>query len=85
MTIKDYMSKQREQDERLKSADGVLYSEMMADTMDVWSNNACKGYLIEAAQSEGLTPEAIKNLLNALEWAFDTRTVDEVESIYKAY
>lgn len=85
MTIKAFMDDMRSLDKTMKSPSGKVYSELMAESQDIWSNAAAKGYAIRAAQDIGLTEQQIKELLNALRYAFDVMTVEEAEQVYTEF
>lgn len=47
--------------------------------MNNWSNDACRGYCIDAMQRAGIDKEQIANVLDYLFISFDTLTEEEAE------
>jgi hypothetical protein len=47
-----------------------------------WSNKACLGYAILAADRLGYSEEQERKLLNALKGAFDMNTIEKAEQTY---
>ena len=82
MTIKEYMAKLRETGERFTGRGGNNLVSLLADTVSIWSNDACRGYCLQAARDIGLDDAATKELLRALSRTFDDLTTDEAEQIY---
>lgn len=82
MTIKDYLEEARKMDEKYKFSDGSKYSEAVAKTTNVWDNDACRGYLIEAAKRLKMSREKILSLLEAVDKSFNYYTQDEAAKIY---
>ena len=82
MTVKDFMENNQKLDDKFKSSNGAKLSETMAACTSVWSNDACRGYLIAVAKRLKMSPEKIKSMLNAVEEAFSDYTIDEAEKIY---
>lgn len=85
MTINDYMNEMRKLDSVMRSPTGQVYSEMMSQQQEIWSNAAAKGYAIRAAQGIGLTEQQIKELLKELHYVFDVMTVSEAEQLYNDF
>lgn len=50
--------------------------------MEEWSNNACMGYAILAAKALGYSEEQIKQLVAAIYFEFDFKTVEEAKDVY---
>ncbi len=85
MTIKEYMESLKRLDGQFKpSTAGRRLSEVMADTCQIWSNTACKGYLIRAAERAKIDSAKIRELLDNMECAFGDISVDDAEQIYNA-
>lgn len=82
MTISEYMNSIKSLDKQFTSADGRKLSETIADATHIWSNDAAKGYLIDAAQRIDLPREQICRLLFAIEQSFSDFTQDEAEHIF---
>ena len=82
MTIEDYEKVLVECDKKYKpQSDGTTYSEMMKTQVSIWSNSACKGYVMLAAR-DLLDDETLRTLLERLEGEFDLKTVEEAEKYY---
>lgn len=85
MTIKNYL--QGIEAAKLTPAEpgGMSFVEAMQEAAEIWSNDACMGYCIRAAQLAGLDQDTIQKLLGACEVAFDELSVDEAAEIYRRY
>ena len=83
MTVKAY----RESLEALPhtSKDGRTLADILADSADIWSNDACKGYCIKAMQAAGVEEETICKVLNEFRDVFEFVNVDEAERAYRDY
>lgn len=49
---------------------------------DVWSNGACRGYVIYAMENCGFKCKDIKRVVDELHWFFDVKSVQEAEEHY---
>ena len=80
MTLEDY----RKSLEKLphKTEDGRSIADVMADTVDIWSNDAARGYAIIAAELAGVDPATVKEIIRNMRRAFDDLSVDEAEEVY---
>lgn len=68
--------------ERLEqSGDGDVYAKL-EDSLDLWSNAACQGYLIRAARETGARPGQVRQLVQQLRWLLDEMTIEEAEEVY---
>lgn len=86
MTIKKYLENVREIAKTLTPQNGApAYDEMMISSVCIWSNDACKGYCIDAMQRAGMSREQIQDVLNQLRGSFDEMTEDEAERVYKTF
>lgn len=56
----------------------MLGSEVL-DMVSIWSNEACRGYCVDAMERAGLDRETIGKVLSGLHEAFDELTVEEAE------
>lgn len=63
-----------------KTSEGKSIADCYADTVEIWSNYACIGYLRLAMQSVDLTDDQADKLLKAMRRAFDDYTIDEAET-----
>ena len=82
MTVKAYIEKVKALDSQLVSEDGSLYSDAAMESIEVWSNNACCGYLLMAAKDAGLADDTVKDLMHSLRGKFDVISVEEAEENY---
>ena len=48
-------------------------------TLNIWSNDACRGYVIMAMQDCGFTHKDISRVVNQLYGVFDLYTLNEAE------
>ncbi len=51
-------------------------------TLNIWSNDACRGYVIMAMQDCGFTHKDISRVVNQLYGVFDLYTLNEAEQKY---
>ena len=51
-------------------------------TLDVWSNDACRGYVIMAMQDCGFSHKDIRRVVRQLYGVFDLHTISEAEQKY---
>lgn len=86
MTIRECMEAARENAKQLTPKNGgPAWDEVIADTVDIWSNYSCLGYCVAAAQRMNLDGETTKELISQLHRVFDDITVAEAEQIYMDY
>ena len=80
MTVEDY----RKSLEKLphKTPDGRSLAEVMTDTVDIWSNDAARGYAIIAAELAGVDPATVGEIVKKMRRVFDDMTVDEAAEVY---
>ena len=52
---------------------------MGAELVSIWSNEACRGYCVEAMENAGLDQATIEKVNRGLSQAFDELTVEEAE------
>ena len=76
MTVKEYREK------CLARGDKNFY-EFMETALEIWSNDACIGYMIVAAQDASLNQEQIRSLVSEAKGAFDTLSLDEAAERYR--
>jgi hypothetical protein len=48
-----------------------------------WSNHACLGYVVAALKRKGWSNDRIKEVVGAVYFEFDFKTVEEAEQIYR--
>ncbi|MDU3780165.1 MAG: hypothetical protein E7G43_09425 [Flavonifractor plautii] len=53
---------------------------MMAE---LWSNNACRGYVIYAMENCGFSPEDIRRVVGELHYVFDFTSLEEAQDHYE--
>ena len=86
MTVKEYLEKARKAGEHLTPVGhGKSYAEAIAETMDVWSNDAAFGYVIEAMKRVGCRRDTINKTLTAMYYVMDELGVDEAAERYRNY
>lgn len=49
----------------------------------VWSNGACRGYVIYAMENCGFSSEDIRRVVGELHYVFDFKTLGEAEEHYQ--
>ena len=85
MTIKDYMRKVESEKMTPKDSAGASFTDAMMETTEIWSNDACVGYFLRAAQIVGLDQADTIKVVEAFNTAFDGTSVDEAADIYCKY
>ena len=83
MKINEFIKDVRKLDKKFSSSSGRLLSDTLIDDMDIWSNQACKGYLLKAVKYVGLAPDLVIELRNALDFAFSEMSVEDAEEYYE--
>lgn len=68
-----------------KSQDGQSIADLMAAETPIWSNDACRGYLIAALRLCGQDREQILTALDAMDRVFSDKTVPEAELTYSNF
>ena len=84
MTIGQYLDDLQKLPE-YKNDKGAALKDTMLNITQVWSNYACKGYALHAMREAGLEPEQISEVLRQMSYAFNDKTVDEMEQFYDRY
>ena len=75
MTIKDYMRKVESAKMTPKDSAGASFTDAMMENTEIWSNDACVGYFLRAAQIVGLDQadterrERLSEFYRKLVWA----------------
>ena len=57
-------------------------AEMLANSVSIWSNGACYGYLIEAMRRAGFEDSVICKVRSCMKAAMDDLTVEEAEGVW---
>lgn len=83
MKINEFIKDVRKLDKKFSSSSVRLLSDTLIDDMDIWSNHACKGYLLKAVKYVGLAPDLVTELINALDMAFSEMSVEDAEEYYE--
>lgn len=78
MTINNYLDGLP----KMAMNDGRTLRETMADSCEIWSNDACKGYAILAMRAAGLKKPQIKKVLQEMRWTFDEVSIEKAEQAY---
>lgn len=87
MTIKAYLDAHRKLN--LQNADnaGPKWIDIIQESTSIWSNNACKGYVILAlkklSSSHNLDDNFIQNVIYKLNSVFDDVSEEEAEKFYE--
>ena len=58
--------------------------DFLCDALEIWQNDACIGYAIEAARQIGLTKQQTSALVLALTDRMDITTTDEAAALYRS-
>lgn len=85
MTVKEYLSAIDRTKLTLSESSGKMFADAMAESAELWSNEACKGYFLQAARVAGIDQSVIQKILRAYKEVFETLTVDEAAAIYCKY
>lgn len=85
MTVKEYLSGIEQAKLTLTEPDGKTFADAMAESAELWSNEACKGYFLQAARIAGIDQSVIREILRAYNEVFETITVNEAAAIYCKY
>lgn len=83
MTVKEYLEGLKDANITPSTPDSPSFMEAIQDAVEIWSNNACRGYFLWAARAVGLNSQQIKEMLEAYGEAFETISVDEAAKIYE--
>ena len=81
MTIAEFIRDIRKSNQRPVDG-GSSFEETILSITDIWSNEACAGYLLRAAKLSGLGEEETKKLFHSLHESFDELSVDEAKEYY---
>lgn len=73
MTIKNYMD---------ALAAAGYNPDQLTDVVHIWSNEACKGYCIDAMQQAGLNADQIRAAVKAMSNSFDNITINKAAQLY---
>jgi hypothetical protein len=84
MTIREFLNRM-EQTSSLYAPNPELgtLADAMQDNTEIWSNEACAGYMISAAIAAGLDKKQTARLVDALHAALENMSVDEAEKYYQ--
>ncbi len=85
MTVKKYLDDLNKTKLEPTSPGQISFADACMESTEIWSNAACKGYLIRAGLSVGLDREQIMQLLQAMSWAFDDISVNQAIEIYERF
>ncbi|WP_179090109.1 hypothetical protein MHI37_06910 [Paenibacillus sp. FSL H8-0548] len=50
--------------------------------MEIWTNNACLGYVIKAMRDAGKSDKEIQEMVNSVRGQFDWVSVEEAAEVY---
>ena len=86
MTVKEYLRGiEATKLEPAAKQEKMSFCDAMQDVAEIWSNDACKGYFINAAQIFGLDLKTIREMLKAYNEAFDNLSVDDAAELYRTF
>lgn len=83
MKIKEYEAELELMDGYMVAKGGGKFSDMMRETVSIWSNRACMGYSLAAMKAAGLDPEQIREVLRNMN--FNSMTVEEAEALAEQF
>lgn len=81
MTIQEYLD-DLDKMPAMTSAKGKSLRSAMLQSVSIWSNDACRGYVLRALKDADVDTETHKQIMQALHWAMDEMTVGEAEQEY---
>lgn len=85
MTIKEYLQGVEAAKMVPVAPGGMSFTDAIKETMEIWSNDACMGYFLRAAQIAELDQDTIRKVLEAYRAAFEEISVDEAADVYCKY
>ena len=62
--------------------DGHRVFSFLEDALEIWSNEACLGYVVEALQTESVERDDINRIVSAVKAEFERMSVDEAVQSY---
>jgi Holliday junction resolvasome RuvABC DNA-binding subunit len=77
MTVTDFLKDIRQTGNKAFEAE-------MQNTVNIWSNESCRGYVIAAMKAAGFTREQISKVVEELPAAFEDISVDDAAKIRNA-
>lgn len=89
MTIKAYLDEHRKLNLQNRDPSGPKWIDVIQESTSIWSNNACKGYLIKAlkyycdSNDAQFDKDETQSLLYALSRVFDDVSVEEAEEFFE--
>lgn len=60
-------------------------AELLNQEQSIWTNEACRGYMITALENAGMNREGIMDMLRYLSRAFDELSVEEAEQKWRSF
>lgn len=69
----------------MKSKDGTTLKDTMMDTVSIWTNDACEGYVVKAMMIAGYDNQQIKEVVAVMRDLFNDMSVEEAEKGGKAF
>lgn len=57
----------------------MMFGAGVLDMVSIWSNEACRGYCVEAMENAGLDQTTIEKVCRGLSQAFDELSVEDAE------
>lgn len=75
MTVKEFMAKISTQSEACRQVE--------MENVEIWSDEACKGYVAAALGAMGLPEKKVDKALEVLDYTFENLTLKEAEEYYQ--
>lgn len=84
MTVKEYHDRciQNAVESEKSEKEGTAIFEFLMNATEVWSNNACLGYVIDALERSGYESAEIQKIVSVLKESFDFLSLDEAAEHY---
>lgn len=77
MTVKDYIEKNK------VLPDGL--QETLLEQTNIWTNEACRGYVIKALERMEKPKEEITKVISSLNAVFDELSIEEAEQAWRSF
>ena len=61
------------------------FVDSMIEQVDIWSNDSCRGYCIEAMRQCGVDDRIIREVLQTMSEVFEWTSVEEAETIFQRF
>ncbi len=78
MTLKEFLQK-------TKALPSEEAREFVLETADIWSNEACLGYVVEAMKIMEMSDSEIEALTDCISSVFEDKSVAEAETVWNEW